>query len=413
MDFTNDQQIELQDTIRRAYNLSELIQLVRKYMSEDLRSLVPTESPFSQVISDLIGAYQRRGELDKLIEAIGQDRPNNQAVLDAISRLRKAVGRQVVPFDCKSEGAVAKDTSPLPDAQFDREVRSALRAGDLDRRLMWDAREDADRLITALVQEMERRGFSAADRTATRIALKELLTNGRHTSGTHVRVRVALLESEVVMCVEDEGGGFDWESILARLTTELESGGNEHGLLRAARYGNSLYQLFQPHRVFWRRARHPDTLSCVFDGTKGVVPVVFDYEGELLRIVDEIGPWLGTSLSVAHRDITLDPLRRSPAGVIGIEVRGRHGSYAAPRMLPSVELSQAVLDYVRRRCPAKWVVIFANAEHEDNRSLAALCRSDERGAAAFFDTWGDCAAAIATYLTAPSGGTEDAAHLGS
>jgi anti-sigma regulatory factor (Ser/Thr protein kinase) len=294
------------------------------------------------------------------------------------------------------EGTSAAVRPSLPRGEQERQLGDSLRAGRLNLRLNWSDSETVNLLATTLSEELERRGFSSADRIASRIALKELINNGKHTAATSILVGVELSKSRVTLSVEDSGKGFDWGAVLARLSTELEAGGREHGLLRSMRYGTAMRQMITPHRVCWWRDRHPETLPSVFDGIQGVVPVVFDYESGFLRIADEVRPRLDPTHSVGQSDAILEPLRRASNWVVAIEVRGQHNT--EERELPSVVLVRTILGYLRRRCQGKRLVIFANTEPEDHRELAFLSGSVPDSTVEFFEDWAKCTATIAEWL---------------
>lgn len=114
MNLTSEQQKELQAVLCDAFNEPELAQVVRYRLDDVLQNLVPP-GPFRHVVFELIGVYHRRGAVEKLIEAIRLERPDNQAVKDFIDRLSETKNPQ------HEEAAREPATAPVRIAQIDPE----------------------------------------------------------------------------------------------------------------------------------------------------------------------------------------------------------------------------------------------------------------------------------------------------
>src|SRR5262249_37783296 len=143
-------------------------------------------------------------------------------------------------------------------------------------------------------------------------------------------------DDEVCLLVEDRGPGFDLMCTVKELTSRLEAGGREHGLLRAMRYGSRVEQRYgdarggakKAHAMLWWRRRRPGRLPSIFDDVGLSAVMVFDYEHEAIRIskdvytVEEFDSFTdGSRLA-----LIFEPLRRSGGPYVGFEVRGAHST---------------------------------------------------------------------------------------
>jgi anti-sigma regulatory factor (Ser/Thr protein kinase) len=268
----------------------------------------------------------------------------------------------------------SREVSPIRDRI--QEWRAALKAGELVVALtLTDTGERVRQLADVLIEDLRQRGFSEDDRQKTRVVLDELLSNVRHVPDPVklVSVRIYYVLREVCVEVEDRGPGFDLRVTMRRLLDQLDQGEREHGLLRARRYGTRLCQSEGlPHRITWTRQARPASVPSLFDQTENVVPIVFDFAHWLVRVSRDIylfEEYLRNFPTDAARSFVFEPLRRTSAAYIGLEIRGSHpsGDGELERFLAGL------WRYRKHHVPEKQVIVFADAELEDHSLLRALC----------------------------------------
>ncbi len=244
-----------------------------------------------------------------------------------------------------------------------------------------DNNEKISHISKALFRNMVQKGFHKNEIRKCVVALKELLANVNTHSGDPDRLaRIEFWydlhygEPTFYMRIEDRGKGFDFKSTIDELVSKLESGDREHGLLRAMRYGtNMTCEIKDTCSITWLKAQKPEKLTSVFDGENMVVPVVFDYNKDLLRIYTEIyfrAEYYNFPDNPYFLDLIFEPLRRIDAPFIGYEVRGVHPTFVG---LPSIDILASLWVYLQRILPSRRILVFAKSENEDQEALKNAC----------------------------------------
>src|SRR5205823_2471737 len=179
-------------------------------------------------------------------------------------------------------------------------------------------------------------GYSEEDANYFTISLHELVTNATRHVVNAQRVRVVVDEAlrdrynyhdSLFVQVIDEGTGFDFASTLARLEQELGRNDIEHGLLRASRLVSSVSQdSLSPHTMALWKERAPNPESRAFTDSR-VFPIVFDYALEAIRVGSNVHTFFQFTRYLERSDeflaLIFDPLLRSPAKLVGLEILGQ------------------------------------------------------------------------------------------
>lgn len=99
-----------------------------------------------------------------------------------------------------------------------RAMSGASTGRSFERGAVLTRKEDLDPLQAEVEEELARRDYPKQGRFAVRLALEEAVVNGfrhgnRSQPGKTVTVRLTIDDSEAVFEVEDQGEGFDLESV--------------------------------------------------------------------------------------------------------------------------------------------------------------------------------------------------------
>jgi hypothetical protein len=84
MDLTGEQRMELQNALCDAFSGGEFEQLVRHRL-DDVLGNVAKPGPLRQVVFEVISAYERLGIIEKLIQAVIRERPDNKKIQNLIA----------------------------------------------------------------------------------------------------------------------------------------------------------------------------------------------------------------------------------------------------------------------------------------------------------------------------------------
>jgi len=262
--------------------------------------------------------------------------------------------------------------------------------------------------VTRVVSEaLHEKGFSKTDEKKASVALGEMLTNvANYVSKIDPTAKVDIQVDErsfkvyyVSIKVRDSGKGFDLETALLASEERLAEGQREHGLLRCFRLGTSFEQLAGPcNTLVWETCSTSDAQPSMFDKLPSVVPVIYDYDTNLLRIGHDMMP-LNTILKLAINPVgggfqafavgktipaadtqkrvlsntmklAFEPLRRLHDRTIVYHVTGAHNTLFDN---PVKHLTRYLFDYVSTEMPGAQLVVFADAEKEDNDFLRLFC----------------------------------------
>jgi anti-sigma regulatory factor (Ser/Thr protein kinase) len=239
-------------------------------------------------------------------------------------------------------------------------------------------------LSAELSEYLMAHGYSEEDSNYFTISLHELVTNAAKHVPNAKRVRVLVEDAprerynyhdSLMVQVIDEGGGFDFDSTLARLEQELGRDDIEHGLLRAIRLSSVLSQeSLSPHTMALWKERTPSPASLAFADLR-VFPIVFDHRLEAIRIGSNVHTFFQFEAYLQRSQefmaLIFDPLLRSPAKVVGIEILGQGWT--------GVLRWEAVIDRLvtfARAQPrlGKKLVLFAETGPSDHRRLRKYCK---------------------------------------
>jgi len=241
-------------------------------------------------------------------------------------------------------------------------------------------------LSAELTDYLASHGYSDEDSNYFRIALHELVINATKHVPDRQRVRIEVHEApkerynyhdSLYVRVTDDGNGFDFDSTLAQLEQELRSNQVEHGLLRALRLTSVLSQeSVSPHTMTFWKERVPIPMPTAFLDSR-VFPVVFDYGSEAIRFGSGAHTFFQFSKylerSADFLAMIFDPLLRSPAKVVGIELLGQGWT----GVLQWDSVLDHIIEFVRNQPRSgRKLLLFAETGPSDHMRLRKYCKQN-------------------------------------
>jgi anti-sigma regulatory factor (Ser/Thr protein kinase) len=347
---------------------------------------------------------ERQGLLRSRIFVDLVDRTAVSARTALIAAAREARGKP--PTEPEYPGADSKPT--VVERPPDYPGAASAKPHDLDQSIRVDDRGALRAFVAEAASTMHRLGFTDDDVHAFEVSVRELVDNVAPHVPPDATIRLEVGHTDprqyrfhegLHISVEDHGPGFDFNAALEADEAELLENGDEHGLLRAYRYGSRLVQVsttpHKPHIMGWSRERSPVVRPSALDHDD-VVPFVFSYEHEAILISRDVHTFFRferfLQRSEQFMDLVFDPLVRPARRYVGIEVVGNSWT----GVLRVEDVLARLISFARRYDRfRKELIVFADAGPSTQRWLREFV--DDIGLTMFED-----ASAAREFLAASS-----------
>jgi hypothetical protein len=256
-------------------------------------------------------------------------------------------------------------------------------------------------------QELEKRGHSDSDVTATSIVIYELIQNilvYSDFNNSNIKINSfqngkepTIFEDTVSVVVGDDGKSFDLKYHIYNELNILRQKEHEHGLLKCLRLGSGLEAVPRGewHFIQWWRMARPRELQSRLESHADTANVILDFHKHSICIDNEIYrydeichvPMKGCidyrsfigEISWYHQhffELVLEPIRRMAAKSVLIEIRGRYGTVPLGSVPPSIGFAARVLRFLGNNCPDSRVLIFVGTERHDHKLFYKLALKD-------------------------------------